>query len=52
MIVVADSAPLHYLILIEQVTLLRVLYGTVLIPEEVQTELTAPAAPAPVRSWL
>ncbi len=52
MIVVADTAPLNYLILIEQVDLLRVLYGEVFIPEAVWHELSAPAAPASVAQWV
>jgi predicted nucleic acid-binding protein len=52
MIVVADSSPLHYLILIEQVGLLRQLYSEVVIPEAVLAELTRPASPAAVSGWL
>ena len=40
MIVVADSGPLHYLILLEQVDLLRRFYGQVLVPEAVASELS------------
>ena len=39
MIVVADSGPLHYLILLEQSELLRRLYDQVVIPEAVAREL-------------
>ena len=35
MIVVADSGPLHYLILLEHVELLRRFYGQALVPEPV-----------------
>jgi predicted nucleic acid-binding protein len=52
MIVVADSGPLHYLILVEHVELLRQFYGKVLVPEPVAGELTAAAAPAIVRDWM
>lgn len=52
MIVVADSSPLHYLILIEQVDLLRKLYSEVVIPEAVVLELTRPASPTVVSGWL
>lgn len=52
MIVVADSSPLHYLILIEQVDLLRRLYSEVLIPEPVLAELSRPASPVAVSGWL
>ena len=44
MIVVADSGPLHYLILLEQVDLLRRFYGQVLVPEPVASELSAAGA--------
>jgi predicted nucleic acid-binding protein len=43
MIVVADSGPLHYLILLEHIELLRRFYGQVLVPEPVAAELSAAA---------
>ena len=52
MIVVADSVPLHYLILLEQTDLLRRFYGQVLVPEPVASELSAAGAPAVVRDWI
>ena len=52
MIVVADSGPLHYLILLEQVDLLRRFYGQVLVPEPVASELSAAGAPGVVREWI
>ena len=52
MIVVADSGPLHYLILLEHIELLRRFYGQVLVPEPVASELSAAAAPAVVRAWI
>lgn len=52
MIVVADSGPLHYLILLEQTELLPRFYGAVIIPEAVFSELTNASAPQPVRDWL
>lgn len=52
MIVVADSAPLHYLILLEQTEDLPRLYGQVLIPYAVLQELTVAKAPQPVKDWL
>ena len=39
MIVVADSSPLHYLILLEQTELLHRLYEEVAIPDAVVAEL-------------
>lgn len=52
MIVVADSGPLHYLILLEHVDLLRRFYGQVLVPEAVARELSAAGAPDTVRVWM
>ena len=52
MIVVADSGPLHYLILLEHIELLQRFYGQVLVPEPVASELSAAAAPAVVRDWM
>ena len=51
MIVVADTSPLNYLVQLQIVDVLSQLHGSVLIPVEVQTELTAPQAPRPVRIW-
>lgn len=51
MIVVADSGPLHYLILLDQVGLLRRFYGGVAVPEAVVAELVSPGAPDDVRAW-
>jgi predicted nucleic acid-binding protein len=50
-VVVADSSPLNYLTLIESVDVLRRLYSTVLVPQQVITELTDSAAPHEVRGW-
>jgi predicted nucleic acid-binding protein len=51
MIVVADTAPINYLIQIGQVNLLAELYGQVALPIAVQRELLANRSPDPVRSW-
>ena len=51
-VVVADTGPLHYLVLIEAVELLPELFGRVLVPEIVCAELDRPRTPAPVRAWL
>ena len=45
MIVVADTSPLYYLILIGEAEVLRRLYGRVVIPEAVLRELQNPQAP-------
>ena len=52
MIVVADSGPLHYLILLDQTELLALFYGQVIVPEAVLRELTSGRTPQPVREWL
>jgi predicted nucleic acid-binding protein len=51
MIVVADTTPLNYLILIDGIDLLPALYETILIPTQVLQELQRPKAPQPVRAW-
>ena len=51
MIVVADTTPLNYLVLIGEIELLPALYETVLIPLEVHRELQHPKTPVAVRAW-
>jgi len=51
MIVVADSGPLHYLILLDQTELLHRFYGEVIVPEAVRHELTVAKSPQPVKAW-
>lgn len=50
-VVVADSSPLNYLVLIKSIDLLHRLYGGIVGPEQVILELTDPAAPDEVRTW-
>ncbi len=52
MIVIADTAPLHYLVLIDQDELLPALYTRVFLPEAVLRELSATSAPAKLTKWL
>jgi predicted nucleic acid-binding protein len=52
MIVVADTTPLRYLVLIERERLLPALYGRVLIPPAVAAELEHESGPEIVRAWL
>lgn len=49
--VVADTGPLHYLVLIEQISLLPALFEQVSVPSVVHAELTHRQAPAVVREW-
>jgi len=52
MIVIADTGPVHYLILIQEIQILPALYGRILIPVSVSTELRHPHAPDLVRAWM
>jgi|SRR5580765_4862975 len=49
--IVADTTPLNYLVLIEAIDVLPQLYGRILIPPAVLTELSDPQAPAKIRDW-
>jgi predicted nucleic acid-binding protein len=50
-LVVADTGPLNYLVLIGDIELLPKLFGRVLAPEAVCDELADRDAPAAVRAW-
>ena len=52
MIVVADTSPILYLVLIDKIGLLQTLYGKVIVPDAVAAELLAPASPVAARSWI
>jgi predicted nucleic acid-binding protein len=52
MIVIADSGPLRYLIFIDQIGLLPLLYSRIVIPREVMRELTQTATPQSVQIWM
>jgi predicted nucleic acid-binding protein len=52
MIVVADTSPILYLVLIEQVELLQSFYSEVVIPDAVAIELRAMKSPSSVRTWI
>lgn len=52
MIVIADTGPVNYLVLIREADLLPLLFGQVFIPPAVWEELNDPDTPAPVRAWL
>jgi predicted nucleic acid-binding protein len=51
MIVVADISPLNYLIRLGRPDVLREIYGRVLVPHAVLTEMQHPDAPSEVRAW-
>ena len=50
-LVVADTSPLNYLVLIGMEELLGQLFDLVVIPPEVHHELLASGAPEPVKGW-
>ena len=52
MIVIADTSPINYLILIGEIDVLPALYGRVLIPPSVLAELENPRTPPLVRMWI
>lgn len=52
MIVVADTSPIHYLVLVGHIDVLHKLYGQVLIPGAVSRELQAVSTPAAVKAWI
>ncbi len=52
MIVISDTSPINYLILIGEINLLEKLYQEVIIPPIVFEELTADASPKKVKIWL
>jgi predicted nucleic acid-binding protein len=52
MIVVADTSPINYLLLIQEIDILPKMYGKVVIPRAVHEELQRPVAPEIVRAWI
>jgi predicted nucleic acid-binding protein len=52
MIVIADTGPINYLVLIEEIQVLPALYGRIVIPVSVSEELKRPRAPDVVRVWI
>jgi predicted nucleic acid-binding protein len=52
MIVIADSTPLNYLVLIGESEFLPILYGSVVIPMAVLVGLRSYGAPPQVREWV
>jgi predicted nucleic acid-binding protein len=52
MIVVADTSPINYLVLIKEIDLLPALFGRVLVPEAVFQELRHPKSPTEVTGWI
>jgi predicted nucleic acid-binding protein len=52
MIVVADTSPINYLLLIDQVDLLPSLFQAIIIPNVVRDEMLDPSAPSVLQRWI
>jgi predicted nucleic acid-binding protein len=52
MIIVADTTPSNYLVLLQHVDLLPRLFGDVVIPVAVPEGLQDPESPESVRAWI
>jgi len=52
LIVIADTGPLNYLILVGEVEILQKLFGHVIIPAAVLKELRQDLTPQPVAKWM
>jgi predicted nucleic acid-binding protein len=50
-IVIADTSPINYLVLIDEIAILPRLYNRIVIPEDVFAELMDEGAPPAVREW-
>jgi predicted nucleic acid-binding protein len=51
-LVIADTGPVNYLILIGHIGLLATLFERVILPGAVKSELADPGAPGAVRAWI
>jgi predicted nucleic acid-binding protein len=51
-VVIADTSPINYLVLINEIDVLSRLYRQIVIPEEVAAELVDDDAPPSVRIWM
>jgi len=52
MIVISDTSPMNYLVLIGEVGILQKMFGKVVLPMAVVRELSHPRTPAAVRDWM
>jgi predicted nucleic acid-binding protein len=50
-VVVADTGPVHYLYLIDEIEILPTVFGEIHIPREVYSELCHAGAPTELRNW-
>ena len=52
MIVVADTSPINYLLLIKQIDLLPCLFQQIVVPDIVRDEMRDPGAPTVLQQWI
>lgn len=52
MIVVSDTSPINYLLLINQIDLLPCLFEQIIIPDVVEAEMRDPDAPTILQRWI
>ncbi len=52
MIIVSNTSPINYLILIGHINLLPKMFKQIIIPQEVYHELSDAAAPLSVQTWI
>ena len=52
MIIVSNTSPINYLILIGHINLLPELFQQIIIPQAVYSELSDASAPSPVQTWI
>jgi predicted nucleic acid-binding protein len=52
MIIIADTTPIHYLVLIGEVEVLKELFGSIIIPQAVFDELRRDRTPQQVKDWI
>ncbi len=52
MIIISDTSPINYLLLIGQIDLLPSLFEQIIIPEVVRDEMLSPDAPLSLQQWI
>lgn len=52
MLVIADTGPVNYLLLVGHINILPTLFGAVILPSAVRDELADVGTPRPVRQWI
>ncbi len=52
MLVIADTGPVNYLLLIGHIDILPTLFGTVILPSAVRDEFADVGTPRPVHDWI